>query len=128
VKNWDVTACQILLLSIGGYYVWQAMLLISNTSASGSLQAFVLTISIGTVLVGLALALQEIRSYRARKTAVLIVPPPKTNESKQNVGETKGEEFTNPLDQLKKLKELLEIDTISTEEYEEKKKKLLDSV
>lgn len=103
------------------------MRLISNTSASGSVQTFVLTISMGTVLVGLALALQEIRNYRTRKTAVLIVPSPKTNESKQNVGGTKAERSTNPLDQLEKLKQLLDIDAISTEEYEEKKK-LLDSV
>ena len=70
MKNWDVTVCQLVLLIVGGYYLWQALTSLLSRSI-GSQSAFVLTMSIGIILLGLALALQEIRRFRAKKSIAI---------------------------------------------------------
>lgn len=72
MKNWDVTIAQLILLIIGGYYMYSALTILfarTTTLAAQSTRpkAFVFTITIGVVLLGLALGLQQIRIYRRRK-------------------------------------------------------------
>ena len=74
MKDWDVTIAQLILLIIGGYYLYEAFRIITyhgSQTYTSLPQAFVFTMTIGIILLGLALALQQIRSYRRkRKTEI----------------------------------------------------------
>lgn len=68
MRNWDVTIAQLILLIVGGYYVYQALQIFATAGRYyNDPQAFVFTMTIGIILVGMSLALQQIRSYRAKK-------------------------------------------------------------
>jgi len=78
MKNWDVTVAQLVLMIIGGYYMYSALTIFLTPSPfdfSGSgPKSFVLTMTIGIILLDLALALQEIRRRRARASHEVIKP------------------------------------------------------
>jgi len=67
MKNWDVTICQVVLLIVGGCYLLGALQSFLGRSV-GYQQSFVLTMNVGIILVGLALALYEVRRFRAKKS------------------------------------------------------------
>ena len=68
MKNWDVTLAQIPLVAIGAWYVYQAVLLFDYNRTNFQPQSsFIWTITIGIVLLGMALGLHEVRRYRANK-------------------------------------------------------------
>jgi len=68
MKDWDVTIAQIPLLAIGAWYIYQAVMLFGYNRTNFQPQSsFVFSITIGIVLLGLALALQEVRRYRVNK-------------------------------------------------------------
>lgn len=70
MKNWDVSLLQIVLLMVGGYFVYQAlnnMGMLTDSLQVNPLSFMYLMIE-GGLLIGIAVALQQIRIYRARKT------------------------------------------------------------
>jgi len=68
MKNWDVTLAQIPLIVVGAWYIYQAILIFDYNRTNYQPQSsFVFSIGIGIVLLGMALALQEVRRYRAKK-------------------------------------------------------------
>jgi len=74
LKNLDVTVSQIVLLIVGSFYIYQAVGLFNyNRTNFGTQSSFVFTVFIGVMLLGLALALQQIRSYRKNKAEAVKV-------------------------------------------------------
>jgi hypothetical protein len=67
MKDWDVTIGQIILLAIGGFFVYLAIGIFGYNRANYQPQtSFVYTMLIAAVMFGQALSFQEIRSYRAK--------------------------------------------------------------
>jgi uncharacterized paraquat-inducible protein A len=84
MKNLDVTVSQIILLAIGGFYVYAAIGLFKYNLRSGNQSSFVFMVFIGIVLLGLALALQEVRRFRAKKSFLNSFLKSGTNAGEKN--------------------------------------------
>jgi len=85
MKNLDVTVFQIVLLAVGGFYVYQAIGLFAYNRLNYQPQSsFLLAMFIGVVLLGLALALQEVRRYRVKKSFLNTFLRSETNASEKN--------------------------------------------
>ena len=83
MKNWDITLAQLPLIVVGGYYIYQAIMYFQEhmRHPSGTpTSTFVFLITIGIVLLSIALGLQEIRRYRAKKEAPIVQKTATTKE------------------------------------------------
>ena len=82
MKNWDVTLAQIPLVAVGIWYIYMAINSFFYSRLYYQPQSgFIFGMTIGTVLIGIALALQEVRRYRAKKSFLNVpnthvCPPP----------------------------------------------------
>ena len=71
MKNWDVTLAQIPLVAVGAWYVYMAIDSFFWSRSNFQPQSgFIFGMIIGVVLIGIALALQEVRRYRANKSFI----------------------------------------------------------
>lgn len=77
MKNLDITLAQLPLLVVGSWYIYHAMMCVQGYMLGKHPEGlyktpFVYLITIGIVLLGIALGLQEVRSYRAEKEASIV--------------------------------------------------------
>jgi hypothetical protein len=63
---------QVLLVVVGGYYIYEAMIMLPNYRCDGieTAASFVPSMMVGVILLGLAAMLQEIHKYRAKKRSI----------------------------------------------------------
>lgn len=66
---------QVLLVVAGGYYIYQAMIMLSSYGCDNieTPVSFVSSVIVGVILLGLAAMLQEIHKYGARKRSIISV-------------------------------------------------------
>lgn len=65
-----MTIAQLVLVIVGGFYMYQAMVYFQehmSHPSGGPTSTFVFLITIGIILLGMALGLHEIRRYRTKK-------------------------------------------------------------
>ncbi len=77
MKNVDITIAQLPLIVVGSWYIYQAMMCVQGYMVGAYPEGlhktpFVNLVTIGIVLLGMALGLQEIRRYRAKKEASIV--------------------------------------------------------
>jgi hypothetical protein len=68
-KNWDIAIPQAVLVIAGGYYIYQAAIVLQSYRVD-SLEtpaSSIISMMIGVILIGLAIMFQQIYKYRERK-------------------------------------------------------------
>lgn len=75
MKDWGLMSVQVLLVIAGGYYIYQAMIMLPSYGV-GSMEmpaSFMYSVMMGVILLGLAAMFQEIHKYRAKKRSIISV-------------------------------------------------------
>jgi len=69
VKDWGLMSVQVLLVVVGGYYIYQSLIMLSSYRCDRIEMpvSFVSSVMVGVILLGLAAMFQEIHKYRAKK-------------------------------------------------------------
>jgi hypothetical protein len=75
MEDWVLISVQVLLVIAGGYYIYQAMIMLPSYGVENIEMpaSFMSSVMVGVVLLGLAAMFQGIHQYRAKKRSIISV-------------------------------------------------------
>jgi hypothetical protein len=73
MKGWGLISVQVLLVIAGGYFIYQALIMLPSNSVGGVEvpASFMTSVMAGIILLGLAAMFQEIHEYRSKKRSTI---------------------------------------------------------